>query len=164
MRRQKSDEKKRQPPPLGRVQMRIMQVLWSCDEATARDITDELNRRGKALPGASPLAHSTVQTLLRQLEAKGMATHEKRERTFVFRATQPREEIAATATRDLLARVFDSSVSSLVAHLLRHEPISRDEMARLRELIAATEEIEAGGKWRQPDSTAKARRQKEIKA
>lgn len=142
MRRRKPDDKKRQSPPLGRVQMRIMQVLWSRDEATARDITDELNRRGKTLAGTAPLAHSTVQTLLRQLEAKGMVTHEKRERTFVFRAAQAREEIAATATRDLLTRVFDSSVSGLVAHLLRHEPISRDEMARLRELIEATGEKE----------------------
>src|SRR4028118_84256 len=123
MRQQKSD-KKPKTPPLGKLQLRIMQVLWTRDEATARDITDELNRAGLA-----PVAHSTVQTLLRQLEAKDMVLHEKKDRTFVFRATQAREEVAATATRDLLTRVFDSSVSGLVAHLLRHENVSREEVA-----------------------------------
>src|SRR5688572_9972538 len=120
---------------LGRMQLRIMQVLWSRAEVTAREITVELNRGGLA-----PVAHSTVQTLLRQLEAKGMVQHEKQERTFVFRATQAREEIAATATRDLLTRIFDSSVSGMVAHLLRHESISREELVQLRQLIEDKEQ------------------------
>lgn len=134
MRNEKHSGKKRQISNLGRVQMRIMQVLWSRDEATARDITDELNRSGQSL-----LAHSTVQTLLRQLEAKGMVVHETRDRTFVFRASQAHETVATNATRDLLARLFDSSALNLVAHLLRHEAIPRDEMNQLRQLIADKE-------------------------
>ena len=49
---------------LGSVQLRIMRVLWARGEATAREITDDLSRDGA-------IAHSTVQTLLRKLEAKG---------------------------------------------------------------------------------------------
>ena len=45
---------------LGRMQFRIMQVLWDRERVSARDITDALNE-------AEPVAHSTVQTLLRQL-------------------------------------------------------------------------------------------------
>ena len=127
----------RKPTPkqskLGEVQLQIMQVLWRRGQATAREITDELS-------ATKPIAHSTVQTLLRQLEAKDMVLHEKKDRTFVFRATQAREDVAATATRDLLTRVFDSSVSGLVAHLLRHENVSREEVARLRQLIDEKEQ------------------------
>ena len=47
----------------GRVQMRIMQVLWKKKRASAREITDALNE-------FEPIAHSTVQTLLRTLENK----------------------------------------------------------------------------------------------
>ena len=46
---------------LGRMQFRIMQVLWDRGRANAREITDALNE-------SEPVAHSTVQTLLRQLE------------------------------------------------------------------------------------------------
>ena len=54
---------------LGRMQFRIMQVLWDQGRASARAITDALN-------GSETVAHSTVQTLLRQLEAKGAVGHE----------------------------------------------------------------------------------------
>jgi len=113
---------------LGEVQLQIMQVLWQKGAATAREITDELSRR-------KPIAHSTVQTLLRKLETKGAVTHEMQDRTFVFRPVRQETEVTTTATRDLLARLFDNSVSGLVAHLLKHEKISRKELAELRRLI-----------------------------
>jgi BlaI family penicillinase repressor len=117
---------------LGRVQHEIMQVLWQRGRATAREITEELSR-------ARPIAHSTVQTLLRKLEAKGAVTHDIEDRTFVFRPLFQQAEVRETATRDLLTRVFNGSVYGLVAHLLQHEPISRDELQRLQKLVEESE-------------------------
>ena len=116
-------------PRLGAVQMRIMQVLWQSEAATAREITDALNA------GAQEIAHSTVQTLLRQMEDKGAVTHDVDGRAWVFRPAYRQSEIAMSATRDLLGRVFGNSVSGLMAHLLQHEKISDKELARLREMI-----------------------------
>lgn len=113
---------------LGRVQLQIMEVLWKRGRATAREITEELSRR-------APIAHSTVQTLLRQLEDKGMVTHKVVDRTFVFRPLVEQAAVVESATRDLLTRIFHGSVYGLVAHLLRHEEISPEELQRLRELI-----------------------------
>ena len=118
---------------LGSVQLRIMRVLWEEEEATARRITD-------ALSASSPIAHSTVQTLLRKLEAKRAVGHERRDRTFVFRPLVPESEVVRSAAQDLLDRVFQGSLSGLVAHLLENEPVSPDEMARLRALVAKAEE------------------------
>ncbi len=118
----------RVPPRLGRVQLQIMEVLWRRGRATARQITDELSRN-------KPIAHSTVQTLLRKLEAKGAVTHDVEERTFIFRPLYQQTEVTASATRDLLTRVFHGSVYGLVAHLLQNEAISPEERQRLRELI-----------------------------
>jgi BlaI family penicillinase repressor len=117
---------------LGRVQHEMMQVLWQRGRATAREITEELSR-------GRPIAHSTVQTLLRKLEAKGAVTHDVEDRTFVFRPLYQQAEVRETAARDLLTRVFNGSVYGLVAHLLQHEPISRDEMRRLRQLVEENE-------------------------
>ena len=49
---------------LGRMQFRIMQVLWDRGRASAREITDALN-------GSEPVAHSTVQTLLAAARGEG---------------------------------------------------------------------------------------------
>lgn len=117
---------------LGKVQLEIMQVLWSSGPSTARQITDALNAR-------NPIAHSTVQTLLRKMEAKGVVTHDSGVRIFVFRALCKEEEVNETAFRDVLTRLFAGSVTDLVAHLLKHEKITNAELMELRRLVDAAE-------------------------
>jgi BlaI family penicillinase repressor len=113
---------------LGPMQFRIMQVLWDRGRASAREITDVLG-------GSEPVAHSTVQTLLRQLEAKGAIGHEEAGRTFVFFPRLKEDKVRRTATRELLERVFGGNVGSLVAHLLKNERLSKSELDELHRLI-----------------------------
>jgi BlaI family transcriptional regulator, penicillinase repressor len=113
---------------VGAVQHRIMRVLWEEGEATARQITDVLSREKE-------IAHSTVQTLLRKLETKGVVQHERKDRTFVFRATVPEQEVSRSAVHDLLGRVFQGSVSGLVANLLENEDVPQEELKRLRDMV-----------------------------
>lgn len=113
---------------LGRMQFRIMQVLWDRGRANAREITDALNE-------SEPVAHSTVQTLLRQLEAKRAVGHEVEGRIFVFVPRLKEDKVKKTAAVDLLERVFGGSVGNLVAHLLKDERVSRAELDELRRLI-----------------------------
>lgn len=117
---------------LGNVQLRIMRVLWDEGEATAKRVTEVLNAN-------VPIAHSTVQTLIRQLEAKQAVTHEKRERTFIYRPALAESEVTRSAAQDLLARVYQGSLAGLVAHLLEEEEVDADELSRLRGLIEAKE-------------------------
>ncbi len=85
---------------LGRMQFRIMQVLWDRGRASARDVTDSLNE-------AEPVAHSTVQTLAcASSRRRGRSGHEAEGRTFVFFAKLKEDKVKRTATRDLLERVF----------------------------------------------------------
>jgi BlaI family penicillinase repressor len=112
----------------GRLQLRIMQVLWDSGRAGAREITEELSREG-------PIAHSTVQTLLRKLEAKGAVTHDVEERVFLYRPLVARDKVTKTATRDLIDRVFGGSASGLIAYLLRSERVPRAELEEIRKLI-----------------------------
>lgn len=113
---------------LGRVQLLIMQVLWSKGRATAREITDALNT-------IEPIAHSTVQTLLRGLEEKGSLSHEASGRTFVFFPLTEENEFKRGVTRDLVKRVFRGNAGSLVAHLLKNEDVSQEEIEEIRKLI-----------------------------
>ena len=118
----------RQPVKLGKVQLDIMNLLWDLGEATAKELTDALSTQ-------KPVAHSTVQTMLRTLEAKGAVRHEQRERTFVFIAVWERNELETTSAHDLLTRVFRGSAYGLVSRLLKDENVSKEELERLRQLI-----------------------------
>ena len=115
-------------PRFGKVQLQIMKVLWERGQATARDITDALNQ-------SAPIAHSTVQTLLRKLEDKGAVTHDAQDRTFVFRPTVRPERFVQRATRDFMERVFSGSAAGLLSHLLKHERITSEEIDAMRKLI-----------------------------
>jgi BlaI family penicillinase repressor len=120
------------PPRLGKVQLRIMQFLWDNGPATARQITDALARQ-------EPIAHSTVQTLLRKLETKGAVAHEIADRTFVFRPLFGRTEVNDSALHDVLTHVFHGSVYGLVSQLLAYEKLSPEELSGLRRLIERSE-------------------------
>lgn len=105
-----------------------MQVLWDKKRATARDITE-------AIQALEPIAHSTVQTLLRGLEEKGAATHETEGRTFVFTPLVKEDKFKRSATTELVDRVFRGNAATLVAHLLKNEKVSQKEIDEIRQLI-----------------------------
>jgi len=113
---------------LGRMQLRIMRVLWELGPSNARRITE-------ALSLAQPVAHSTVQTLLHKLEAKGVVRHEVADRTFIFHPTIDSRSATCSATRELIERVFGGSAAGLMAHLLKEERIAPNELSAIRELI-----------------------------
>jgi len=113
---------------LGRVQLLIMQVLWENGRTTAREITDSINE-------IEPIAHSTVQTLLRGLEEKEAVSHDSEGRTFVFFPLVKEAEFKQSATSDLVQRVFRGKAASLVSHLLKNEKVSAKEIDEIRKLI-----------------------------
>lgn len=124
---------------LGAVQLQIMKVLWRLGRATARQVTDEMNRDPRTAS-----AHSSVQTMLRELEAKGVVAHDVEERTFIFFPLYEEAEIRKMATEDLLIRLFGGSVYAMVEHLLQDERLSPKERARLRTLIGEERRQEDG--------------------
>ncbi len=113
---------------MGQVQLRIMRLLWQMKRATARELTEALNK-------SEQIAHSTVQTLLRQLEAKGSVAHEKQQRTFYFYPLVKEEKVKKSAASELIQNVFGGNVGGLVSYLLENERISSDELAEIRKLI-----------------------------
>lgn len=118
---------------LGRVQLRIMRVLWQLRRANAREITETLNRQEQG--DQSPIAHSTVQTLLRKLEEKGSISHDVEDRTFIFYPLVEEDCVTRSATRELVERVFGGDAAGLVAYLLKEERIPSKELHQLRQLI-----------------------------
>ena len=115
---------------LGRVQLKIMRVLWERGRANAREVTDALNENT-----SEQVAHSTVQTLLRKLEEKGSIAHDVEDRTFIFYPLVEQDCVTRSATRELVERVFGGDAAGLVAYLLKEERIPKKELDQLRQLI-----------------------------
>jgi predicted transcriptional regulator len=121
------------PPPklhrLGDLQLQIMKALWSRKEATVAAIQE-------TVPGGSDLAYTTVATMLRKMEARGLVRHRTDGRTFVYRAAVAEAQVTRGMAEHVLDRLFGGSVEALVSHLLRLREIGHDELDRLQDLIA----------------------------
>lgn len=114
-------------PALTDAEARVMAVLWQRRTATVADVVSALKKR--------PVTYSTVQTILRILEAKGYVAHEKVERAFVYRAVVDQAQARRRALRHLVGRLFDGSPTLLVSNVLEDETIDAAELKRLKKLI-----------------------------
>jgi predicted transcriptional regulator len=118
---------KRQLTPL---ELRIMQVLWVEGPSSVQTVQSSL---------AGGLAYTTVQTMLNVLQRKGHVTRTMVGRAFEYKAIQNRERALGSAVRDLLIRMFDGSVESLVMNLVRNKQLDAAKLAELAEKVARAE-------------------------
>jgi BlaI family transcriptional regulator, penicillinase repressor len=117
------------PFRLGPLQLRIMKILWDRGEASVSGVQETLNAQ-------SDFAYTTVATMLRKMEERGLVKHRIEGRTFIYRAAIAEEAVARGMADDLVERLFEGSLSDMVAHLLTSREISREELTRLERLIA----------------------------
>jgi predicted transcriptional regulator len=114
---------------LGDLQLRIMQVLWSRGEATVADVH-------KDLAGERELAYTTVATMLRKMEARGLVEHRLEARSFIYRPLVAEDAVSRGMADHLLDRLFEGSLAEMVQHLLSTRDVSREELSKIEQLIA----------------------------
>jgi BlaI family transcriptional regulator, penicillinase repressor len=114
---------------LGDLQLKIMKVLWQRGECAVSDVFSEISKD-------RDLAYTTIATMLRKMEARGLITHRADGRTFIYRAAVDEQSVTSNMSEHLLDRLFEGSLSDLVCHLLQTRDVSRDELAKIEKLIA----------------------------
>ena len=115
---------------LGDLQLRIMQVLWEAEAATVAEVHERLG-------GNADLAYTTVATMLRKMEDRGLVAHESHGRKFIYRAAVAAHDVTRSMANDLVDRLFEGSVAGMVNHLLTTRDVSSQELDELQKLIAA---------------------------
>lgn len=113
---------------LGKLQLAIMRVLWTHGESTVSEVH-------RSLEPSHGLAPTTIATMLKKMEAKGVVQHHTEGRRFIYRATITEDAVTRSMVADLKERLFDGSAAALVSHLLRAHEVDDDELAALREEI-----------------------------
>ncbi|HTD68777.1 MAG TPA: BlaI/MecI/CopY family transcriptional regulator [Candidatus Limnocylindria bacterium] len=114
---------------LGDLQLKIMKVLWQRNECTVSEVFESVSKeRG--------LAYTTIATMLRKMEARGLVAHRADGRTFIYRAAIDSHAVTSNMSEHLLDRLFEGSLADLVCHLLNTRDVSHDELAKIEKLIA----------------------------
>jgi predicted transcriptional regulator len=114
--------------PLTEVELELMNILWRLDGGTVNDVL-------AALPPERPLAYTSVSTILRILEQKGVLGSEKVGRGHRYLPLVPKQDYEAFALEQVMGKVFDGQPVALVRRLVDGGQLSRADLAALQELL-----------------------------
>jgi BlaI family penicillinase repressor len=121
----------RPKPPLSiptRAEMRLLQILWDCKEATVDEVVN-------AHPAKERPNYKTTQTLLRIMEQKGFIGHESRGKVFVFSPLVSRKTVDSMSVQSLLSQNFGGSAAGLLMNLLETNAIKKKEIDEVEEYL-----------------------------
>ncbi len=114
---------------LGDLQHAIMKVLWARGEATTADVHEALHSERR-------LAFTTIATMLRKMEDKGVVGHRPEGRQFVYSPAVSQDQVRRSMVGELVARLFEGDPKALVAHLVSEHEIDAGELRELRQRLA----------------------------
>ncbi|HKQ37844.1 MAG TPA: BlaI/MecI/CopY family transcriptional regulator [Verrucomicrobiae bacterium] len=113
---------------VGDLQLQILKILWERGEATVADVIEDLT--------GVELAYTTVGTMLRKMDARGLVSHRPEGRSFVYRPKVKPQDVSHRMANHLVDRLFEGSLLDAVNHLLSTREVSREELAKIEQLIA----------------------------
>jgi BlaI family transcriptional regulator, penicillinase repressor len=106
---------------LSRLELRIMDVVWSRGAASIREVQHEF-------PEAERPAYTTVQTTMYRLEAKGALRRVKKiGNAHIFEAAVSRVAAHRRIVDDLLS-LFGGRAQPLIAHLIESRKLTREDL------------------------------------
>lgn len=111
---------------------RVMEVLWTGPK-TLMELVRELGQ-------SAGWAKSTVTTMVRRMEEKGLITYEQSGRAKVFHPAVSRDAVAAAEADSLLERAYHGSVGLLVNAMVERESLSREDIDELYAVLRKAEE------------------------
>lgn len=113
-------------PDLGELEREVMELVWKHGPVSADMVREALPRRSK---------ESTVRTVLKRLERKGLVSHTVEGRTYLFKASVPRKTLAARAVKRIVDRFCRGSVNDVLVGMADAKMLDRDQLAALIERL-----------------------------
>ena len=110
----------------------IMEVLWQ-QPHTLMELV-------RILKDSEGWAKSTVTTLVRRLEQKGIIGYEAEGRTKTFHPIVTREEIGAQQSESLLQRAYHGSLGLFLSSMVQRNNLTREDIDELHKILHKAEE------------------------
>src|SRR5712671_240759 len=117
---------------LGKVEQLVMEYLWIHGPSSSEACRE-------ALASSRPMKDSTIRTVLRRLEEKGYLTHETQGRTFIYKASDARQNVAVRAVKGIIDRFCGGSAEQLLLGMVDNAVLDRQQLERLARKIAESE-------------------------
>ena len=110
----------------------IMELLWASPKTLMELVA--------ALTDQMGWSKSTITTMVRRMDDKGLITFHTEGRAKIFRPAVSREQVTAQETDSLLRRAYKGSIGLLVSAMADRNDLTKEDIA---ELYAILKEAEA---------------------
>lgn len=107
---------------------KVMECIWEHEPVSIMQVV-------KFLQEESEWSKSTIITMIRRLQKKGIINYREEGRSKVLYTLVSREEIASSETDTLLEKVFHGSISLMLNTLLKEQSITEKERAELIDIL-----------------------------
>lgn len=114
--------------PLGDRELDVMSVLWKHGSGTVADVRARL---------PAELAYTTVLTILRNLEEKGMVSREQEGRAHRYFPRVTQRAAQSSAVSRLVSTLFDGSAEGVLVHLVGEHRLSAQQLERVQRMVDA---------------------------
>ncbi len=111
----------------------IMDALWRRGPLSADELIEEVGAR-EGWGGA------TVKTLINRLLKKKALASQRAEGRVRYAALVERADYVQSESQGLLDRLFEGSLTPLVAHFAEHRQLKPEEVKRLKKLLDALDD------------------------
>lgn len=116
-------------PRISETEWEVMKVVWAQAPCAAGQII-------QALRQTDPSWHPrTAKAFLNRLVRKKVLGFKKEGRAYLYRPLVRREDCTDAASESFLHRVFGGSFMPMVAHFVRHDKLSPEELRELQRLL-----------------------------
>lgn len=119
------------PQTLTHSEWPIMELLWESPKTLMELVA--------ALSAQMDWSKSTVTTMVRRMDDKGLITYRTEGRTKIFRPTVSRDEVTARETDSLLRRAYNGSVGLLVSAMANRNDLTKEDIAELYAILKEAE-------------------------
>ena len=127
------------PQPTER-ELEALKVLWQHEEATVREVYEAMNEAGQ------DLAYTTVLSLLQVMEQKGLVSHRREGKAYVYLPSIEKETTLRDLASGFLDRVFDGALDEYLVHALGSRRVSKSELVQLEAMISSAKKKKGGRK------------------
>ena len=129
------------PPKLTRLELQIMEVLWSRGPCAIREIQEAFPKRNRP-------AYSTIQTTVYRLEGKKTLRRVKKiSHAHIFEASISRGEAQGRLIDELLSLLGDR-LQPVMAHLIESKRLTLQDVRDAEKTLLALQEQDAKGENR----------------
>ena len=106
----------------------VMSIIWKYEPISTNDVVERLSKNKKWSP-------KTITTMLFRLEKKGVISHEKEGRVFVYSALIQKDAYLKAERSAFINRFFDGALNQMVVSYLNENDLTKNDIGTLQAIL-----------------------------